>query len=104
MLELKALDHTNAPEGSRAALETVVKKPGVEKRGWVEETDVDAFIDAGFEPARVLDVLTAVSMKMVSNYTNHIAEPALDKPLQKFAWQAPRARTPASSISLKAAQ
>lgn len=60
----------------------------VEKRGWVEEADVKAFVDAGFAPAQVLDVLTAVSMKTLSNYTNHIVEPALDKPLQKFAWKA----------------
>ncbi len=60
----------------------------VDKRGWVEDADVAAFVDAGFEPAQVLDVLTAVSMKTLSNYTNHIVEPSLDKPLQKFAWKA----------------
>lgn len=58
----------------------------VDQRGWLEDSDVDAFLDAGYSQAQLLDVLVAVAMKMLSNYTNHIADTPLDKPLESVAW------------------
>ena len=59
----------------------------VETRGFVEQSDLGAFLDAGFEQPQVLEVLTAVALKTLSNYANHILETPLDKPLQGFAWR-----------------
>lgn len=46
-----------------------------------------AFLDAGFTQAQVLDIITAVAWKTLSNYSNHLAEPELNPELQKFAWE-----------------
>ncbi len=59
----------------------------VDTRGYVEHADIKAFLDAGFEQPQVLDVLTAVALKTLSNYANHILETPLDTPLQQFAWR-----------------
>lgn len=56
-------------------------------RGWVPESEVKAFVDAGFSEAQVLDVITAVALKTLSNYSNHITNPALNPELEKFAWE-----------------
>ncbi len=61
----------------------------VEQRGWVGEAAVDAFIDAGFTRAQVLEVVLGVAMKTLSNYTNHLAEPALDAAFAGEEWRAP---------------
>jgi hypothetical protein len=39
----------------------------------------------------VLDVVLGVGMKILSNYTNHIAETPLDAAFAKVAWSKPRA-------------
>ncbi len=60
----------------------------VEQRGWVSEQDVQAFLDSGFTRRHVLDVLTGVSMKTLSNYTNHLAHTPLDDAFDSYAWTA----------------
>jgi uncharacterized peroxidase-related enzyme len=54
--------------------------------GWVPEDALQAFLDAGFERRNVLDVLTIIAMKTLSNYTNHIAETPLDDAFAGQAW------------------
>lgn len=60
----------------------------VRERGWVDD-EVDAFLEAGFERAHVLEVLLGVAMKTLSNYTNHIAGTPLDDEMSTFAWERP---------------
>jgi uncharacterized peroxidase-related enzyme len=73
----------------RVFAETVVRE-----RGFVGDAAVDRFIEAGFTKENVLEVVTVVATKTISNYVNHIthtpkesfmADPAL-------AWSAPQVR------------
>ena len=57
-----------------------------EKRGWADESDVQAFLAAGYTQANVLEVILGVGMKTLSNYTNHVAETPLDAAFQPKAW------------------
>jgi alkylhydroperoxidase family enzyme len=50
----------------------------VVKRGWAAAADVAAFLGAGFTKAQVLEVVTAVGFKTISNYANHIAATPVD--------------------------
>jgi len=59
----------------------------VRERGWVPESEVKAFLDAGYSEAQVLDVITAVALKTLSNYSNHLTNPALNAELEGFAWE-----------------
>jgi len=45
----------------------------VHHRGWAPETELRALLDAGFDRRHVLEVVLGVGMKMLSNYTNHLA-------------------------------
>lgn len=47
----------------------------VEKRGWLEDSDLAAFYEAGFGPRQVMEVILCVSLKTLSNYTNHLTHP-----------------------------
>ncbi len=61
----------------------------VRNRGLVERSDIDAFLEAGFTKPNILDVMTGVAMKTMSNYINHIAETELDDAFQAMAWSKP---------------
>lgn len=60
-----------------------------ETRGWPEESDIDAFLAAGYTRQTVLDVILGTSLKVMSNYTNHIAETPLDDAFAANAWAQP---------------
>lgn len=60
----------------------------VRNRGWVSKEELERFLSAGFTRAQVLEVILAVAMKTLSNYTNHLAETPLDPPFKAAAWKA----------------
>ncbi|PWW33844.1 carboxymuconolactone decarboxylase family protein [Chromohalobacter israelensis] len=62
----------------------------VEARGWADDAEVKAFLEAGFEKQQVLELVIAVSLKTLSNYTNHIAGTPLNDELKSLEWQDPR--------------
>jgi len=53
-------------------------KAVVAKRGFVDDSEVEAFLQAGHSKAQVLEVITTIAMKTLSNYTNHIAKTPVD--------------------------
>lgn len=58
----------------------------VEMRGWPSEDDTKAFLNAGYAKAQVLEVILGVGMKILSNYTNHVAETPLDPAFANAVW------------------
>jgi len=59
----------------------------VRERGLVDDSVVQTFLDAGFTRRQVLEVVLGVSQKVMSNYTNHLAHTAVDRPFQKYTWE-----------------
>ena len=57
-------------------------------RGWVPEADLEHVVAAGYTQRHVLDVLTIVALKTLSNYVNHIAHTPLDPQFASHAWSA----------------
>ncbi len=60
----------------------------VRNRGHVTQDDLYTFYGVGYGERQVLEVILGLSQKVISNYTNHIANTAVDAPFQKFAWKA----------------
>lgn len=88
-------DVINAIRGNRAiadpkleALRQFTNKV-VSQRGFVTDADVDAFIEAGYDRAAVLAVIVGVSLKVISNYTNHVAETPVNEAFVAFSWTPP---------------
>jgi uncharacterized peroxidase-related enzyme len=79
------------PDHRMAALHHFTKLV-VEKRGWLDDSEIDAFMAAGFTKAQVFEVALANSIKTLSNYINHMADTPLDEAMQAFAWDAPESR------------
>ena len=64
----------------------------MEHSGWVPEQDMAAFQAAGYDQRHLLEVLTILAQKTLSNYYNHIAHTPLDEMFQSQAWE-PKAET-----------
>ncbi len=59
----------------------------VRNRGHVSQEDLDQFYAAGYGEQQVLEIILGVSQKVISNYTNRIANTPVDKPFEKYAWE-----------------
>src|SRR5215216_3358231 len=70
---------TRAPLGDPKgeALRRIVSQI-VKNRGWISDADVQAFLSQGYSRSQLLDVMVGVSMKTLSNYINHLADPPLE--------------------------
>ncbi|MEM7493186.1 MAG: carboxymuconolactone decarboxylase family protein [Pseudomonadota bacterium] len=76
------------------ALRQFTKKTVID-RGFVSDADVDAFLDAGYTRSDVLAVILGVAMKVITNYTNHVAETPVNEAFAKHAWTPKTKREPA---------
>lgn len=61
-----------------------------DKRGWVSAQELEAFLAAGFTKQNVLEIVVAISHKVLSNYANHIVETPVDDFYEKYAWTQPK--------------
>ena len=83
---VEALRHGREPDEAKAKALVRFAKSALEHRGWIPEEAQQAFLDAGFSQRAVLDVITVLALKTLSNYTNHLADTPLDEAFQAKAW------------------
>lgn len=57
------------------------------QRGNVTEDQLQAFTKAGYTQRHVLEIILGLAQKVMSNYTNHVAQTPVDPVFEKFAWQ-----------------
>jgi alkylhydroperoxidase family enzyme len=58
----------------------------IERRGWVNDQEIGEFLAAGYTKQQVLEVILGIAVKIIHNYTNHIAKTPLDKAFQPYVW------------------
>ena len=58
----------------------------VDKRGWISDEEIEAFVDAGYTRQQILEVILGVSFKTLSNYANHIADTPVDAAFAAKTW------------------
>lgn len=56
-------------------------------RGMPDRDDVQAFLDAGFEENHIMQIILALAVKTLSNYSNHINQPDLDEAFAGHKWE-----------------
>jgi uncharacterized peroxidase-related enzyme len=71
----------------------------VTSRGRVSDADLQRFLAAGYTRAHVLDVITGVTVKTLTNYVNNVAQTPLDSQFESGAWTPVGSRALASSTS-----
>ena len=76
----------------------IFAETAVRTRGFAGDAAVDAFIAAGFTRANVLEVVTVIATKTISNYTNHLTHTPLEDFMSdpSLRWVPPRNRAKAA--------
>ena len=59
----------------------------IEHRGWIPDNVINDFVEAGYNQSHVLEVITIIAQKTLSNYFNHIAQTPLDDMFQPMSWE-----------------
>lgn len=77
----------NIPDARLAALD-VFTRIMVETKGNPTKDDVAAFRAAGFEDKHMLAIILALSVKVISNYSNHLFATELDDAFAAYSWPA----------------
>jgi uncharacterized peroxidase-related enzyme len=76
----------SVPDAKLAALSTFTDVM-VTKRGVPSTSDVQAFLSAGYSERQVLEVVLAIAVKTLSNYSNHLFHTPLDAMFEDRAWR-----------------
>ncbi|MCG8612919.1 MAG: carboxymuconolactone decarboxylase family protein [Pseudomonadales bacterium] len=82
---------TEIPDAKLQALHDYAKAL-LDNRGHIGDEKLQAFIDAGYTRRQALEVLTGLSAKLISNFTNALAHTEPDNAFKKYAWTHPSQR------------
>ena len=84
--DVQAIREGRLPKDSKFAALSGLAKTMIEKRGHLNDQDVDRFLAAGFGKDHLLEVIAAVAASTITNYTGSITKPPLDAPFKAHAW------------------
>ncbi|TAN08234.1 MAG: carboxymuconolactone decarboxylase family protein [Rhodanobacteraceae bacterium] len=81
-------NRTPLPDARLQAL-AVFARTMVKERGWVTGAPLEAFLKAGFTHQQALEVVLGVTMKTLSNYSNHLMGTTTNAEFSSEAWKRP---------------
>ena len=84
--DVQAIREGRLPKDSKFAALSALAKTMIEKRGHLNDEDIDRFLAAGFGKDHLLEVIAAVAASTITNYTGSIAKPPLEMPFQAHVW------------------
>ena len=84
--DVQAIREGRLPKDSKFAALSGLAKTMIEKRGHLDDKDIDRFLAAGFGKDHLLEVIAAVAASTITNYTGSITKPPLEAPFQAHAW------------------
>lgn len=85
---VEAIRRRETPANPRLAALSAFTRSLIERRGDVGDAEVAAFRSAGFTEEQVFEVITAVAISAMTNYTANLARPPLEDAVSPHAWQA----------------
>jgi len=85
--DVRAIREGHLPKDSKFAALSGLAKALIEKRGHLDDADVNRFLAAGFGKDLLLEVIAAVAASTITNYTSNVTRPPLDAPFEEHAWQ-----------------
>lgn len=78
-------DGKNIDDAKLQAL-SIFTKVLLSTHGVPTQGDVESFKAAGYSERQVLEIILAISVKILSNYSNHVCQPKLDDAFAIRAW------------------
>ncbi len=59
----------------------------LKQRGHADEAQQEAFLSAGYSQEQALEIIVHIAFKVITNFTNNLAQPELDAPFQAQSWR-----------------
>ena len=84
--DVNAIREDRVPKDRQLAALSTLARTLIEKRGRLDDRDIDAFTGAGFGKDLVLEVIAIVAASTITNYTGSVAKQPLDAPSQAYMW------------------
>jgi alkylhydroperoxidase family enzyme len=84
--DVEAIREGRPPKDVHLAALSTLAKTMIEKRGRLDDEEVEQFLSAGFGTEHALEVIAIVAASTITNYTASITKPPLEAPFQAHAW------------------
>ena len=85
--DVQAIREGRLPKDNKFAALSGLAKTMIEKRGRLDDQDLNRFLAAGFGKNHLLEVIAAVAASTITNYTASITRPPVDAPFEQHAWR-----------------
>jgi len=86
--DVQAIREGHLPKDSKLAALSLLAKTLIEKRGRLDDEDIDRFIAAGLSKDLALEVIAIVAASTITNYTGSVTKTPLEAAFQAHAWSA----------------
>src|SRR5262249_8525812 len=85
--DVQAIRAGHLPKDRKFSALSGLAKALIEKRGVLDDEDVNRFLAAGFGKEHLLEVIAAVAASTITNYTGNVTRPPLEAPFEAHAWR-----------------
>jgi alkylhydroperoxidase family enzyme len=86
--DVQAIREGRAPKDAKLAALSILAKTLIEKRGHLDDQDMERFVMAGFGQDCLLEVVAVVAASTITNYTGSITKPRVEALFQEHVWSA----------------
>lgn len=86
--DVDAIRSRQLPSERRLAALSRLARTLIETRGKIDGADRAAFLEAGFTPEHLLEMIAVTAASTITNYTANVTEPPLEAPFRDHAWRA----------------
>ena len=84
--DVEAIRERRNPKDTKYAALSVLARTFIEKRGHLDDHDMSAFLEAGFDRDQLLEVIAIVAASTITNYTGNVTKPKLEQDFQPYHW------------------
>lgn len=76
-----------SPSDEKLGALSTLARTLIEKRGQLDDQEIERFLAAGFGKDLLLEAITIVAASTITNYTGNVTNPPLEDHLRQFAWK-----------------
>jgi len=85
--DVEAMRAGRSPSDKKLGALSTLARTLIEKRGRLDDREIESFLAAGFGKDLLLEVITSVAASTITNYTGNVTNPPLEAMLQEHAWK-----------------
>jgi alkylhydroperoxidase family enzyme len=84
--DVRALREGSDPHDRELAALGTLTRSLIQKRGRIDDGELEVFLAAGFRPLQVLEVIAVLAASTMTNYSAHVGQPPLEPQFLPHAW------------------